>query len=115
MIRDKTVIVPISYKDWDRIIEKNNNLEYSTLGETKTMDNYIEELHGIFPEESVKFIRKVIRYGMVQLKAFICDKVRVSLCGNKCRCKIGSIVAGRSHERALIRRRISADKTDPDG
>ena len=115
MIRDKTLIVPISYKDWSRVIEKNNNLEYSNLGETKTMDNYIEELHNIFPKESPKFIKKVIRYGMVQLKAYICDKVRISLSGNQCKCKIGSISAGRSHERALIRRRISADKTDSDG
>ena len=114
-VRDKTTITAIAYKDWNRVIEKNNNLEYSTLGKTKTMDDYVETLHEMFPEENSKFIQKVIRYGMVQFKAYICDKVRISLSGNQCKCKIGSLVVGRQHERALIKRRISADDTEPDG
>lgn len=114
-VRDKTTITAISYKDWDRVIEKNNNLEYSTLGETKTMDDYIETLHDMFPEEDPKFIRKVVRYGMVQFKAFICDKIRISLSGNQCKCKIGSLAVGRKYEKVLIKKRIAADNTDPDG
>jgi hypothetical protein len=85
------------------------------LGETKTMDDYIETLHEMFPEENPKFILKVIRYGMVQFKAYICDKVRISLTGNQCKCKIGSLTVGRKNEKSLIKRRISADNTDPDG
>jgi hypothetical protein len=114
-VRDKTTITVISYKDWDRVMEKNNNLEYSTLGETKTMDDYVETLHEMFPEENPKFIRKVIRYGMVQFKAYICDKVRISLSGNQCKCKIGSLAVGKHRERVLIKRRISVDDTKPDG
>lgn len=114
-VKGKTILIPISYNDWGKVIEKNNNLEYNCLGETKTMDDYVETLHEMFPEENLKFIRKVIRYGMVQFKAYICDKVRISLTGNQCRCKIGSLTMGRKNEKSLIQRRISADNTDPDG
>ena len=114
-VKGKTNIIPINYRDWTKIIEKNNNLEYNTLGETKTMDDYVFDLHKMFPEEHPKFIRKVLNYGMVQLKSYVCDKVRILLTGIKCRWWIGSFAVGKRNESTLIRRRIAADKTDPDG
>lgn len=114
-LKGKVFRYPILYRGMNRVIEKNNNLEYNTLGETKTVDNYLEELHELFPDESTTRLRRVVSYGMLQLKAWISEHVRISLAGNQFTYRIGLIKYGKKNAYKITWRRIKVNGPEPDG